>query len=96
MTVCAGFAPTNAYSTFERERTIANGIHTCTLFEVRERFGRFQMSDQHVHLFQRLEAFVAEAKESRIVRALDAYLGLDAFGGHGQFLEYQPTRGSSP
>jgi hypothetical protein len=46
------------------------GIHTCTLAEARERFGRFQSSDQRIRLFQRLEAFVAEAKASGIVQAL--------------------------
>jgi hypothetical protein len=46
------------------------GVHTCILPEVRERFGTFQSSDQRVRLFQRLTAFVAEAKASGIVQAL--------------------------
>ena len=46
------------------------GIHHCTLADIKERFGSFQRSDRRVKLFANLEKFVAEAKQSEIVRAL--------------------------
>src|SRR6266581_4212971 len=46
------------------------GVHDCTLGEVRSRFGSFQGSDGRPRLFAKLEAFVAEARASQIVRSL--------------------------
>jgi len=43
------------------------GIHDCTLNELKARFGSFQVSDQRPKLFARLEAFLSEAKASRVV-----------------------------
>ena len=46
------------------------GVHECTLAEIRERFGTFQGSDRRSILFARLEEFIAEARQSGIVRGL--------------------------
>lgn len=43
------------------------GVHDCTLDELKARFGSFQQSDQRPKLFARLEAFLSEAKASRLV-----------------------------
>jgi hypothetical protein len=48
------------------------GVHTCTLQEIRERFGSFKRSELRSRLFERLEAFAREAKSGGIVRALIA------------------------
>ena len=46
------------------------GLHSCTLHEIRERFGSFQGSELRYRLFERLESFVREAKAAGIVRSL--------------------------
>lgn len=43
------------------------GVHDCTLDELKGRFGSFQISDRRPQLFARLEAFLSEAKTSRLV-----------------------------
>lgn len=55
---------------FIPEGLLPPGIYDCTLEELRERFGSFQGSDRRCRLFDRLEAFVREAKGTGIVRAL--------------------------
>ena len=49
---------------------LPQGIHNCSVSELRARFGIFQTSDRRPRLMQKLEAFLAEAKASRIVRAV--------------------------
>ena len=49
---------------------LPHGIHTCSLDEVRARFGCFQTSDQRPHLMQKLEAFLVEVRASGLVRAV--------------------------
>ena len=49
---------------------LPEGIHTCTVEEIRARFGSFQSSEQRPRLMRRLEAFLAEVRASNIVRAV--------------------------
>lgn len=46
------------------------GVFDCTLPELRERFGRFQISDQRTRLFARLEELVAAMQRSGLFEAL--------------------------
>ena len=43
------------------------GVHDCSLDEIKTRFGSYQRSDRRPQLFARLEAFLSEAKASRLV-----------------------------
>ena len=43
------------------------GVHECLLDEIKARFGSFQRSDRRPQLFARLEAFLSEARASRLV-----------------------------
>jgi hypothetical protein len=49
---------------------LPEGVHDCTLAEIRERFGQFQTSDVRCRLFERLEAFVRQAKVTSLVVAV--------------------------
>lgn len=55
---------------FDTNGLLPTGIYVCTLPEVRERFGGFQGSEQRPRLFQRLEAFIGDARAAGIVCAL--------------------------
>src|SRR5437879_1217565 len=46
------------------------GVHDCTLEEVEERFGRFQKSDQRIHLFARLREYLNEVRLTGFAVAL--------------------------
>ncbi|HXG67302.1 MAG TPA: hypothetical protein VNO70_19520 [Blastocatellia bacterium] len=46
------------------------GVHDCSLEEVRERFGAFQMSDQRCRLFEKLNAFIQDVRFTGIVTAI--------------------------
>lgn len=46
------------------------GVHDCTLDELKGRFGSFQLSDRRPQLFARLEAFLSEARASRLVASV--------------------------
>lgn len=46
------------------------GIFDCTLAEIRERFGRFQVSDHRSRLFARLEDLFLAMQQSRLFEAL--------------------------
>lgn len=46
------------------------GVFDCTLAELRERFGRFQVSDQRTRLFARLEELVGAMQRSGLFEAL--------------------------
>ena len=41
---------------------LPEGIHDCTLDEIKAAFGAFQSTDRRPQLFARLAAFLAEAK----------------------------------
>jgi hypothetical protein len=43
------------------------GLHTCTLSEIRARFGQFRSSDRRCRLVDTLEAYVEELRLSRLV-----------------------------
>ncbi len=55
---------------FESSGLLPQGVYNCTLDEIKSRFGAFQGSDRRPKLFARIEAFVAEARRSRVVLAL--------------------------
>jgi hypothetical protein len=46
------------------------GVYECTLDEIQERFGSFQGTDQRVRLHAALVRYAAEARSTRIIRAL--------------------------
>lgn len=46
------------------------GVHEASLAEIRKRFGQFRETDRRVELCTKLDAFVREANESGIVKAL--------------------------
>jgi hypothetical protein len=46
------------------------GLHPASMAEIRERFGRFQSTDQRVQLQKSLEDFVNEARDSGLVSAI--------------------------
>ncbi len=52
------------------EGMLPEGIHDCTLADIGERFGQFQMSDRRCRLFDRLAAYVQEAKASGVIKAI--------------------------
>jgi len=49
---------------------LPEGVHDCTLDELRERFGQFQRTDSRPRLFERLQAFVQEAERTGFVVAI--------------------------
>src|SRR5947207_15534481 len=49
---------------------LPEGIHDSSLAEIGERFGQFQVSDRRCRLFQRLEAYVREARASGVVKEI--------------------------
>ncbi len=46
------------------------GLYACSLEELRARFGVFAGTDRRVRLFERLAAYVVEARSTGLVRAL--------------------------
>lgn len=46
------------------------GVHVCTMEELRQRFGRFTTSDHRVHLFEKLEELIQNAKATGLVREI--------------------------
>jgi hypothetical protein len=58
------------------------GIHDCGLDEIRDRFGAFLANERRPKLYQKLFAFVAEAKAARFAR----YLLID-----GSFVTAKPS-----
>lgn len=46
------------------------GVHQCTFEEVQNVFGRFNRSDQRLHLTDKLRQFISAARNSGIVRAV--------------------------
>lgn len=49
---------------------LPEGIHDCTVAELRERFGQFQRTDSRSRLFERLEVFLREAQATGLVVAV--------------------------
>src|SRR5436190_1641426 len=49
---------------------LPEGVHDCTLAEIRERFGQFQRTDLRPRLFASLEQFVRDARASGLVVAV--------------------------
>lgn len=46
---------------------LPDGVHDCSLAEVRDRFGTFQTSDRRPRLFDKLELFVKQAWQTDMV-----------------------------
>jgi hypothetical protein len=49
---------------------LPEGVHDCSLAEIQERFGQFQVTDARCRLFDRLERFVHQATVSGLVAAI--------------------------
>ena len=49
---------------------LPEGIHDCTLEEIKARFGSFQATDQRQRLLARLESFLAEVRAAGLVRSV--------------------------
>lgn len=49
---------------------LPEGVHDCTLEELRERFGIFQGSDRRCRLFDQLSAYVSEVTLSGLIAAI--------------------------
>ena len=46
------------------------GVHDCTMDEIEERFARFQRTNQRIRLFEKLVAYVKEARGTGLAVAL--------------------------
>jgi hypothetical protein len=55
---------------FCEDGRLPEGIHDCTLTEIRERFGQFHESDHRCRLFERLEAFLRDVAATGLFRAV--------------------------
>jgi hypothetical protein len=55
---------------FDAQGLLPPGLHDATLAEVRERFGRFQVSDCRLKLCQQLEAFLQDVRSSTLIEAV--------------------------
>lgn len=55
---------------FTAQGLLPDGIHECTLDEVRDRFGRFQSSDRRIQLLQKLTQFLHEARLTTLVKGI--------------------------
>jgi len=49
---------------------LPEGIHDCTLLEIKERFGAFQRTDQRCRLFERLEKLLREIHSTGMFQAV--------------------------
>ena len=49
---------------------LPEGVHECTLEEIRHRFGAFRKSDRRPQLFSRLQSFLSEAVKTGLVVAV--------------------------
>ena len=55
---------------FNEAGLLPNGIHSCTLEEVQQRFGSFQTSDRRPRLFLALKELVDELRKAGVFRAM--------------------------
>jgi hypothetical protein len=55
---------------YEESGTLPPGVYLCTLDEIRERFGRFRISDRRSRLYRQLAEYAALARSSGEVQAL--------------------------
>jgi hypothetical protein len=49
---------------------LPEGIHDCTLDELRERFGQFERTDSRPQLFERLASFIMDARRTGFILAI--------------------------
>jgi len=54
---------------YDEHGLLPPGVHSCTLAELKERFGRFSTSSQRLELFAKWEQYVQEAISAKIVSA---------------------------
>jgi hypothetical protein len=59
-----------AIPSLDQNGLISAGIHDASIEEIGSRFGAFQVTDRRPMLFQKLAAFVAEARTARFARWL--------------------------
>jgi hypothetical protein len=57
-----------AIPAFNKHGLLPEGIHDCSLEELRDRFGTFQSSDRRPRLWQRLRQFIEELRQSHLIR----------------------------
>jgi len=55
---------------FNEDGFLPEGIHDCTLGDIRERFGQFQQTDQRCRLFERLEMFLRDVAATSFFRTV--------------------------
>jgi hypothetical protein len=55
---------------FTADGLLPRGLHECSIEEARARFGSFDRSDRRPRLFEKLEQFLADARQSRLVTAV--------------------------
>jgi hypothetical protein len=46
------------------------GVWDCTMAEIQRRFGSFQKTDRRVQLFEKLESFIGEARQTGMIKAI--------------------------
>ena len=57
-----------AIPAFNKHGLLPEGIHDCSLEELRDRFGTFQSSDRRPRLWQRLRQFIEDLRQSDLIR----------------------------
>jgi hypothetical protein len=55
---------------FDANGFLPQGLHDCSLDEIKRRFGSFQKSEQRPQLFERLQRFVQEARVTGLIRSI--------------------------
>lgn len=69
---------------FDDRGLLPDGLHECAMEEVRERFGRFQRTDQRCKLYDALAAFIGDVRSAGVVR----WVAID-----GSFVTAKPDPG---
>ena len=54
----------------DAEGFLPEGVHPCTLDELRERFGKFQHSDRRIRLYEKLEKYIKELASTGFAKAI--------------------------
>ncbi|MBI1924574.1 hypothetical protein HYR99_10015 [Candidatus Poribacteria bacterium] len=55
---------------FDEKGLLPPGVHDCSLEEIMERFGTFQVTDCRVGLYAQLQAFLEEVRSTRLAVAV--------------------------
>jgi hypothetical protein len=62
--------PVMAIPQLDPDGLLPPGVHDCSIDELRSRFGSFQMSDHRPRLFEKLEQYLNEARQTALVLAV--------------------------